>query len=125
MLALGGAARLVEAQEMVMVDESASFRSPGRVQLVERPMGINTVGVVAWLLLLRTPEYPQGRQVGGPWQACVCVSKLQYEGSFCVAMLAGAVHVSFCHQIVLSLWGCQLQTSEGFHVGTLDHACHA
>ena len=59
----GGAARLVEAQEMVMVDEAASFRSPGSVQLVERPMGINTVGVVAWLLLLRSPEYPEGRQV--------------------------------------------------------------
>ena len=47
---------------MVMSDD-ASFRSPGSVQLVDRPMGRNTVGVVAWLLLLRTPECPQGRQV--------------------------------------------------------------
>ena len=45
------------------MSDEASFRSPAAVQLVERPMGRNTVGVVAWLLLLRTPECPQGRQV--------------------------------------------------------------
>ena len=47
---------------MVMSDD-ATFRSPAALQLVERPSGLYTVGVVAWLLLLRTPECPQGRQV--------------------------------------------------------------
>ena len=47
----------------MVISNDASFRSPGSVELVERPMGRNTVGVVAWLLLLRTPECPQGRQV--------------------------------------------------------------
>lgn len=59
---IGAAGRLVEVQEMVMSDEG-TFRSPGAVQLVDRPMGRNTIGVVAWLLLLRTPECPDGRQV--------------------------------------------------------------
>lgn len=37
----------------------------GQCELVEcqRPMGQNDVGMVAWLVTLRTPEYPTGRQV--------------------------------------------------------------
>ncbi len=30
---------------------------------VQRPMGQNDVGMVAWLVTLRTPEYPEGRQI--------------------------------------------------------------
>ena len=30
---------------------------------VQRPMGQNDVGMVAWLVTLRTPEYPEGRQM--------------------------------------------------------------
>jgi hypothetical protein len=32
---------------------------------VEREPGLNTTGMVAWLMTLKTPECPQGRQVGG------------------------------------------------------------
>ena len=56
------AVRFVEVQEMVMSGK-ADFRSAGKVHLVQRPIGQNTVGVVSWLLLLRTPECPDGRQV--------------------------------------------------------------
>ena len=47
----------------MVLSEEGNFRSPGAVRLVDRPMGRNTIGVVAWLLLLRTPECPDGRQV--------------------------------------------------------------
>lgn len=29
---------------------------------VDRSAGLNDVGMVAWLVTLRTPEYPEGRQ---------------------------------------------------------------
>ncbi len=45
-----------------MTGES-NFRQAGSLQLTQRPIGCNTVGVVAWLMLLRTPECPDGRQV--------------------------------------------------------------
>jgi acetyl-CoA carboxylase / biotin carboxylase 1 len=40
------------------------FRT-ARLQLkrVEREPGLNTTGMVAWLMTLKTPECPQGRQV--------------------------------------------------------------
>lgn len=41
--------------------------SLGMVQ-TERDPGQNDVGVVAWLLTLKTPESPQGRQVINPFQ---------------------------------------------------------
>ncbi|GFH32485.1 uncharacterized protein HaLaN_31713, partial [Haematococcus lacustris] len=34
-----------------------------RLQRVRRPPGTNDCGMVAWVMMLRTPEYPQGRQV--------------------------------------------------------------
>lgn len=55
-------ARCVDAQELVMIGEP-NFRQAGSLQLTQRPIGCNTVGVVAWLMLLRTPECPDGRQV--------------------------------------------------------------
>jgi acetyl-CoA carboxylase / biotin carboxylase 1 len=33
------------------------------IQEVQRAPGLNDVGMVAWLLTLRTPEYPEGRQL--------------------------------------------------------------
>ncbi|CAM9969826.1 unnamed protein product, partial [Ectocarpus sp. 12 AP-2014] len=30
---------------------------------VDRAAGLNDVGMVAWMLTLRTPEYPEGRQL--------------------------------------------------------------
>ncbi|KAI7874489.1 acetyl-CoA carboxylase [Lichtheimia hyalospora FSU 10163] len=47
---------IIEGKELV-VDED------GSIQEIDRAPGTNTVGMVAWLLTLRTPEYPQGRRV--------------------------------------------------------------
>ncbi|CAM9685975.1 unnamed protein product [Hapterophycus canaliculatus] len=30
---------------------------------VDRAAGLNDVGMVAWMVTLRTPEYPEGRQI--------------------------------------------------------------
>lgn len=56
------AARFVESQELVMPAD-ATYRAPCTLELTSRPVGRNTVGVVSWLMLLRTPECPDGRQV--------------------------------------------------------------
>lgn len=40
------------------------FRSPPKLVPVRRPVGTNDCGMVAWLLTLRTPEYPQVRAPG-------------------------------------------------------------
>lgn len=56
------AERLVEAQEITMaVDSNEGSGAP--VLPVERDIGVNDVGIVAWLLTLRSPECPQGRKV--------------------------------------------------------------
>lgn len=52
----------METQELVMPAD-AGFRVPCTLELTSRAMGRNTVGVVSWLMLLRTPECPDGRQV--------------------------------------------------------------
>lgn len=41
-----------------------SFRLPAALRPLQRPMGQNDVGIVAWHMVLRTPECPEGRQVG-------------------------------------------------------------
>lgn len=56
------AGRLVEAEELTMSSDG-TFDAPGTMFPVTRPIGSNDVGVVAWLLTLKTPECPQGRQV--------------------------------------------------------------
>lgn len=53
---------LVEAEELVMPKEG-SYARPAAVYQVDRGAGQNDVGIVAWLLTLKTPECPQGRQV--------------------------------------------------------------
>lgn len=43
----------------------AQRSTPGKTLLmvpIDRPSGQNDVGIVAWLLTLKTPECPQGRQ---------------------------------------------------------------
>lgn len=55
---------LVEVEELVMPAHATYWR-PVVMGPVDRPSGQNDVGVVAWLLTLKTPECPQGRQVGG------------------------------------------------------------
>lgn len=102
------AARLVEVQELVMVDEAASFRSPGSVELVERAMGINTVGVVAWLLLLRSPEYPQGRPVRKQGSGVRICRQLQPDGSIHSHILAILLVPSICCAAVRLSFDCGL-----------------
>ena len=60
----GSAAALVEATELVLAEPSGSFRAAGApLAQVVRPVGQNDVGVVAWVLTLKTPEWPHGRQI--------------------------------------------------------------
>lgn len=53
---------LVEAEELVMPKEG-TYARPAAVTHIDRPAGQNDVGIVAWVLTLKTPECPQGRQV--------------------------------------------------------------
>ena len=53
---------LVESEELVMPPGS-TFSQPAGLLTTGREPGQNDVGVVAWLLTLKTPESPQGRQV--------------------------------------------------------------
>ncbi|KAI8067073.1 acetyl-CoA carboxylase [Gongronella butleri] len=48
--------QLVEAKELVLDDDD-------QLQAIDRAPGTNTVGMVAWLLTMRTPDYPRGRRV--------------------------------------------------------------
>ena len=57
---------------------AGSFRVPAALRPLQRPMGQNDVGIVAWHMVLCTPECPEGRQV----------SKLLEES--CTAELAPA-----------------------------------
>ena len=65
------AGHLVEAEELVMVNQG-SFK-PAQMMPVERSSGQNDVGIVAWLLTLKTPECPQGRQACPRRSICVLV----------------------------------------------------
>ena len=53
----------MEAEELVMVP-GGTFKAHAEMIQVNRAIGQNDVGIVAWLLTLKTPECPQGRQVG-------------------------------------------------------------
>eukprot|EP01006_Ploeotia_vitrea_P038946 TRINITY_DN66291_c5_g2_i1.p1 TRINITY_DN66291_c5_g2~~TRINITY_DN66291_c5_g2_i1.p1 ORF type:complete len:1951 (+),score=1116.81 TRINITY_DN66291_c5_g2_i1:135-5855(+) len=62
--------RFVEATELVIDDitkldtsSTAARRASARLVPSQRAPGLNRVGMVAWLLKLFTPEYPDGRQV--------------------------------------------------------------
>ncbi|SAM05410.1 hypothetical protein [Absidia glauca] len=48
--------QVVEAKELVLDDDD-------QLQEIDRAPGTNTVGMVAWLLTLRTPDYPHGRRI--------------------------------------------------------------
>ena len=57
-------AKLVEVHELIPAPGAElTFRHKTPLVVSTRLMSENTVGVVAWVLTLRTPEYPQGRQV--------------------------------------------------------------
>ena len=53
---------LVGVQELCAVP-TEDARAPWAVAPVDRPIGGNDVGIVAWRLALRTPECPGGREV--------------------------------------------------------------
>lgn len=60
----------MEVEELVM-SADGTFAEPGTMTPVVRPIGGNDVGVVVWLLTMKTPECPQGRQVGSlPLHGC-------------------------------------------------------
>ena len=59
----------MEAEELVM-PATGTYHHPAPVIPVDRAPGGNDVGVVAWLLTLKTPECPQGRQVGDTTGPC-------------------------------------------------------
>ncbi|RCH96152.1 acetyl-coenzyme-A carboxylase [Rhizopus azygosporus] len=48
--------QLVEAKELVLDEDNV-------LQEIDRAPGTNTVGMVAWIMTLRTPEYPSGRRI--------------------------------------------------------------
>lgn len=56
---------LVESKELILSQPSSKGNTTDVRELVEtdRPAGLNSVGVVVWLCVLRTPEYPEGREV--------------------------------------------------------------
>ena len=56
--------RLVEEQELVMGAGAGSYTTAAPMLPVTRAVGQNDVGIVAWLMTLKSPEYPQGRKVG-------------------------------------------------------------
>ena len=56
--------KLVEVQELIPQPGAVlSFRHKTPLTGTSRPVNQNSIGVVAWLLTLRTPECPQGRQI--------------------------------------------------------------
>lgn len=81
------AGHLVEAEELVMVN-NGSFQ-PVHMTPVDRPSGQNDVGIVAWLLTLKTPECPQGRQAST--HSCPR-SKWQYDAKQIVKELDLTLH---------------------------------
>ncbi|KAF7731439.1 acetyl-coenzyme-A carboxylase [Apophysomyces ossiformis] len=65
--------QVVEAKELVLDED-------GALQEIDRAPGTNTVGMVAWILTFRTPEYPRGRR------AVVIANDITFKiGSFGVA----------------------------------------
>ena len=59
---LPSAGRLVTVEELVM-PAGGTHQAPKPMVPVDRPVGQNDVGMIAWVLTLRTPECPQGRKV--------------------------------------------------------------
>nr|AHC53984.1 plastid transported acetyl-CoA carboxylase [Eleusine indica] len=51
----------VKATELVFADKHGSWGTP--IIPMERPAGLNDIGMVAWILEMSTPEFPNGRQI--------------------------------------------------------------
>ncbi len=57
-----------------------THQAPKPMVPVNRPVGQNDVGMIAWVLTLRTPECPQGRKVQAPF--CLVLPKCLLGGQF-------------------------------------------
>ncbi|KAI0561153.1 acetyl-CoA carboxylase [Gracilaria domingensis] len=53
---------LIEAKELILSSDASGRSGPELVETRRKP-GQNDIGMVAWIWLLRTPEYPDGRQL--------------------------------------------------------------
>lgn len=51
----------VKATELVFAEKHGSWGTP--IIPMERPAGLNDIGMVAWILEMSTPEFPSGRQI--------------------------------------------------------------
>ncbi|KAL6839698.1 hypothetical protein ACP4OV_030386 [Aristida adscensionis] len=51
----------VKETELVFADKHGSWGTP--LVPMERPAGLNDIGMVAWILDMSTPEFPSGRQI--------------------------------------------------------------
>lgn len=50
-----------EVKELIFADSVGAWGTP--LVSVERPPGINDIGIVAWNMKLSTPEFPRGREI--------------------------------------------------------------
>ncbi|PXF48372.1 Acetyl-CoA carboxylase [Gracilariopsis chorda] len=53
---------LIESKELILAVGSTSMHDAELAETSRKP-GLNDIGMVAWSCLLRTPEYPNGRQI--------------------------------------------------------------
>ena len=51
----------MKATELVFAEKHGSWGTP--IIPMERPAGLNDIGMVAWILEMSTPEFPNGRQI--------------------------------------------------------------
>ncbi|KAG2570471.1 acetyl-CoA carboxylase 2 isoform X1 [Panicum virgatum] len=57
----GNSKSYVKATELVFAEKHGSWGTP--IIPMERPAGLNDIGMVAWILEMSTPEFPNGRQI--------------------------------------------------------------
>ncbi|XP_057502237.1 acetyl-CoA carboxylase 1-like [Actinidia eriantha] len=53
--------KVVKVTELVFADQTGTWDTP--LVAVERPPGLNDVGMVAWTMEMSTPEFPSGRTI--------------------------------------------------------------
>ncbi|CAG9465063.1 unnamed protein product [Pedinophyceae sp. YPF-701] len=91
------AGRLLTAKELTLAPGVSSYRGEVPMEEVDRPGGENTVGMVAWMMELKTPEYPSGRNL------VVIANDITYQsGAFGPAedaVFKGAVNHALAHGV--------------------------
>ncbi|GFY96498.1 acetyl-CoA carboxylase 1 [Actinidia rufa] len=53
--------KVIKVMELVFADQTGNWDTP--LVAVERPPGLNDVGMVAWTMEMSTPEFPSGRTI--------------------------------------------------------------